>query len=97
MAGELADSCLKTSTFQSTLPDLASRQSARSDWSALSGLPCTSPCGTAVVMYTLRATITGDDQPRPGTAVRQAMFFSGDHSVGRFLLSAYPCPVGPRN
>src|SRR5262249_19197968 len=41
--------------------------------------------------------MTGDDHPSPGNSFRQVTFFAWSHSVGRFWLSAWPCPVGPRN
>src|SRR6185436_17677578 len=40
---------------------------------------------------------TGDDQPRPGTAVFQATFFVSLHSIGSPCSVECPWPPGPRN
>ena len=44
-----------------------------------------------------RPTITGDDQPRPGTSCFQTTFFPSAHSIGNPVELERPWPVGPRN
>jgi hypothetical protein len=55
------------------------------------------PSGVAVVNHTRRCATIGEDHPRPGTAVFQAMFCVSLHSTGRPRAAESPCPVGPRN
>jgi hypothetical protein len=48
-----------------------------------------------VVMNSRSPQTMGDDSPRPGTGVFQAMFLSGPHSSGSRLAAEIPRPPGP--
>ena len=51
----------------------------------------------ATVTQTWFPVITGEDQPRPGSSVRQVTFFASLHSEGNREAPAWPCPPGPRH
>src|SRR6185295_9923933 len=80
---------LNTSTSSDSCPDCTSNAIRRSDVSFFTDV--------AVVSQTRPPATTGDDQPRPGTAVFQATLFVSLHSIGSPCSVECPWPPGPRN
>ena len=60
-------------------------------------MDCTWFSSSAVVRKTWRPQVTGEECPRPGTSVCQAMFSVGLHVGGTFCGAAMPLPLGPRH